>query len=162
MNRPAQHAKSRPAPALLNGKLYETSSVKGGLLLAAGPPRPSPEKEPLPASLSRWRTCRGRAEAAARFRIVVIVEGLFAGFLGFVGLAAMPPAALPSPPVARGRRRASPLPSPLVAKRPPPLPSPLVAKVAAAAAAAAAALATGGRARRRRLQPTAAAAVAAE
>ena len=136
MNRPAQHAKSRrPRPALLNGKLYETSSVKeGGLLLAAEEPRPvASPREGASARLPspRWRTCRGRAEeAAARLRIVVIVEEALRWLLGLRG-AGSHAARLAA--LATGGKEA----------------------------AAAAALATGGK-EAAALRPTAAAAVAAE
>ena len=143
MNRPAQHAKSRrPRPALLNGKLYETSSVKeGGLLLAAEEPRPvASPREGASARLPspRWRTCRGRAEeAAARLRIVVIVEEALRWLLGLRGAGSH--AARLAALVTGGK------------------------EAAAAAAAAAAALATGGKeAAAAALRPTAAAAVAAE
>ena len=142
MNRPAQHAKSRrPRPALLNGKLYETSSVKeGGLLLAAEEPRPvASPREGASARLPspRWRTCRGRAEeAAARLRIVVIVEEALRWLLGLRGAGSL---AARLAALATG------------------------GKEAAAAAAAAAALATGGKeAAAAALRPTTAAAVAAE
>ena len=153
MNRPAQHAKSRrPRPALLNGKLYETSSVKeGGLLLAAEEPRPvASPREGASARLPspRWRTCRGRAEeAAARLRIVVIVEEALRWLLGLRG-AGSHAARLAA--LATGGKEAA------------------AAAAAAAAlatggkeAAAAAALATGGK-EAAALRPTAAAAVAAE